>query len=208
MKQNSREKRKNAISTSSIDLRRGSKAFSNKFLNSSGSSLDCWASRACKGLRWLQFAQTRIAQLCDEDFPSYQHIGRFLCLCEIEEVSIYASRQQLTKLAAQHQANCSFEWRYETAIICTIFGWWTMLWIRTSVSMTVWRHLVFRIFNMLHCNFGSDPHAPVHDTKGTSAKFIFRWKLISSFSTTGSGVTFDLALVSDETRGGPKSLKL
>ena len=62
-----------------------------------------------------------------------------------------------------------------------------MLWIRTSVSMTVWRHLVFRIFNMLHCNFGSDLHAPVHDTKGTSAKLIFCWKLISSFSTTGSG---------------------
>ena len=31
------------------------------------------------------------------------------------------------------------------AIICTMFGWWTMLWIRTSVSMTVWRHLAFRI---------------------------------------------------------------
>ena len=62
---------------------------------------------------------------------------------------------------------------------------------------------------MLHCNFGSDPHAPVHDTKGTSAKLIFRWKLISSFSTTGSGVTFALALVSEaETLGGPKSLKL
>ena len=33
-KKNAREKRKNAISISSIDLRRGSKTFSTKFLNS------------------------------------------------------------------------------------------------------------------------------------------------------------------------------
>ena len=91
------------------------------------------------------------------------------------------------------------------AIICTMFGWWTMLWIRTSVSMTVWRHLAFRILTCFTAT-SVPAHTPVNTTPKEHLSLKVNFFLLHN--RQWGDVRLGTCVGSRGPLGGPKSLKL